>query len=50
MPAVSRRGLCSNVKATFKRACFAQVTHPPVPEDVRVEHSKQRRAGVAFDR
>ncbi len=45
MSAVARKGLCSNVKATFKRSCFAHVSHLLVPEDVRAAHNKHRRVG-----
>ena len=45
MSPVARRGLCSNVKAAFKRCCFALVTHLLVPEDVRAAHHKHRRVG-----
>ncbi len=49
MSPVARRGLCSNVKASFKRCCFALVTRLLVPEDARAARHKHRRAGDMVD-
>ena len=40
-----RRGLGAHVKAAFKRACFAVVTEPLVPSDIRESYNKHRRTG-----
>ena len=39
--------LNAEVKAVFKRTCFALVTHSMVPDEVRAEHQKRRRRGDA---
>ncbi len=49
MSAVARRGLCSNVKAAFKRCCFAHVARLLVPDDARASHNKHRRVGDMVD-
>ena len=45
----ARVALCRNVKAAFKRSCFAQVTHCVVPSDIRQSHNKSRRLAQAGD-
>ena len=37
----------ADVKAVFKRTCFALVQSTLVPDDLRVEHQKRRRSGEA---
>jgi hypothetical protein len=42
---VSRLALNFNVKAAFKRCCFASVEHPLVSQAVREQHQNAHRAG-----
>ena len=44
MTQAARIALAPNVKATFKRACFAVVTHPMVSYEVSESHAKSRRS------
>ncbi len=43
-----RCALPASIKAAFKRTCFALVSHPMVPDDIRAARSKARRIGDAF--
>jgi hypothetical protein len=42
-----RAGLDFNIKAAFKRCCFAFVGHAVVPAEAREQHQQARRAGSA---
>jgi hypothetical protein len=45
MPDATRAALDFNIKAAFKRCCFAFVGHAVVPMEAREQHQQARRAG-----
>jgi hypothetical protein len=45
MPDATRAALDFNIKAAFKRCCFAFVGHAVVPTEAREQHQNARRAG-----